>query len=483
MYVSARLPGLCDASASKGIGAVMEIQELWRVIRQRWRVVVVVTLICVCLSLAWSLAGPVSYRAQGRVIISTSGSLGTASDAFSGEQVSVERAPTYAQLLRGPEVAARASQKLSGRISSQTIQHSIDARVNSRQPMVTVTATSPSANDAVQIVSAAELGLQQYVLEVERPGRDGSRAWVVLGGDVPTVARAGNPVRDAALAALIGIVLGSLLAVYRDRTDPIVKSAGQLAGVGLTYRGTIVADDDPSSLRDRFWRLAVSCAVKGEPDTDTLEVGIGGALNRVGGTGRILVVGVDPDSEALFIAQGLAAGLVACGGEVTLIDAVSRQRGRGTSGLSDVVEGSCAWAECRGRTGLDRLWQMDIGTKGDSLPALLIDGKDTKRRLVLSDAQERAVIAAPSIAHSHVAVALTSLADASLVVVRQGKSQICDVVEAKMTLEAMRIPAIGMVLLTGEVPEERAEHPHDDRAYALLGAPGEGNHSATPEKS
>ena len=94
----------------------MEIQELWRVFRQRWRVVVVVTLICVCLSLAWSLGGPVSYRAQGRVMISTSGSLGTASDALNGEQVSVDRAPTYAQLLRGPEVAARASQKLQGLI-------------------------------------------------------------------------------------------------------------------------------------------------------------------------------------------------------------------------------------------------------------------------------------------------------------------------------------------------------------------------------
>jgi capsular polysaccharide biosynthesis protein len=468
---------------SKGIGAVVEIQELWRVIRQRWRVVLVVTLICACLSLAWSLAKPASYSAQGRVIISTSGSLGTATDAFSGEQVSVERAPTYAQFLRGPEVAARASQKLSGRISPQTIQHSIDARVNSRQPMVVVTATSPSANDAVQIVSAAELGLQQYVLQVERPGRDGSRAWVVLGGDVPTVARVGNPVRDAALATLIGIVLGSLLAVYRDRTDPIVKSAGQLARVGLTYRGTIVADAAPSSLRDRFWRLAVGCVLKSEPDADTLEWGAGGRLIRVGGTGRILVVAVDPDSQALFIAQGLAAGLVGCGGEVTLIDAVSRQQGHGTTGLSDVVDGSCAWAECRARGALDRLWQMGIGSKGDSLPALLINGEDTKRRLVLSDAQERAIIAAPSIVHSHVAVALTTLADAALVVVRQGKSQICDVVEAKMTLEAMRIPAIGMVLLTGEVPNERAEHPNEDRAYALLGVAGEGNFSATPEKT
>jgi capsular polysaccharide biosynthesis protein len=462
----------------------MEIQELWRVIRQRWRVVVVVTLICACLSLAWSLAGPVSYRAQGRVIISTSGSLGTANDALDGEQVSVERAPTYAHFLRGPEVAARASQKLQGLISAQTIQNSIDARINTRQPMVTVTATSPRANDAVQIVSAAELGLQQYVLEIERPGRDGSLTGVVLSGDIPTVARVGNPARNAVLAVLVGIVLGSLLAVYRDRTDPIVKSAGQLADAGLTYRGTIMADDEAPSLREGFRRLAVGCAVPGQHDTSTLEVDVDGRLISVGSTGRILVVGVDPDCDALFIAQGLAAGLVACGRKVTLIDAVSGQSLGGTGGLSDVVDGSRAWAECRTRTGLDQLWQMDTGTKGDSLLSLLIDGKDTKRRrLALSDGQEHAVIAAPSIVHSAVAMALTSVADASLVVVRQGKSQISDVVEAKMTLEAMGVSAIGMVLLTGEVSDEPAEHLLGDRADAVLCPDGEVTASATTEKA
>jgi capsular polysaccharide biosynthesis protein len=443
----------------------VEIQELWRVARQRWRVVVVVTLICVCLSLAWSLAGPVSYRAQGRIMVSTSGSLGTADDAYHGEQVSVDRAPTYAQLLRGPEVAARASQKLQGGISAQTIQSSIDARINSRQPMVVVSATSPRANDAVQIVSAAELGLQQYVLEIERPGRDGSLTGVVLSGDIPTVARVGNPVRDAVLAALVGIVLGLLLAVYRDRTDPIVKSAGQLAGTGLTYRGTIVADDELASLREGFRRLAVGCAVTAEHDT-----------------GRVLVVGVDPDCDALFIAQGLATGLVACGREVTLIDAVSRHRLSGTGGLSDVVDGSRAWAKCRTRTGLDQLWHMGIGTKGDSLPALLIDSKDTKRRLA-SYVEEHVIIAAPSIVHSALSVALTSVAQASIVVVRQGKSQISDVVEAKMTLEAMGVPAIGVVLVTGEVSEEPAEHLLGDRVDAALCPNGKVSTSATTEET
>lgn len=443
----------------------MEIQELWRVFRQRWRVVVIVTLVSVCLSLAWSLGGPVSYRALGRVMISTSGSLGTASDALDGEQVSVDRAPTYAQLLRGPEVAARASQKLHGLISAEKIENSIDARINSRQPMITVTVTSPSANDALQMVSAAELALQQYVLEIERPGRDGSMTGVVLSGDVPTVTRAGSPTTDAVLAALVGMVLGSLLSVYRDRTDPIVKSVGQLGGAGLTYRGTIKADDEPSALREGFRRLAVACAITGEHNT-----------------ARILVVGVDPDCESLFIAEGFATGLVACGREVTVVDAISKRPSRGPGGLSDVVDGSRDWAACRTPTELDRLWEMNIGTRGDLLTALLIDSKDTKRRLA-SYVEEHVVVAAPSIVDSALAVALTSVAHASLVVVRQGKSRTVDVIEAKMTLEAMGVPAIGMVVLTGEVARSPAEHLPGAHADAVLCPSGEADPAATHEET
>lgn len=457
----------------------MEIQELWRVFRQRWRVVTVVTLICVCVSLSWSLAGPVSYKAQGSIIISTSGSLGTADDAYNGEQVSVERAPTYAQFLRGPEVAARASQKLHGHISARTIQDSIDARINSRQPMIIVTATAPRADEAVEIASAAELGLQQYVSEIERPGFDGSMTGVVLSGDVPAVARVGNPVFAAILAGLAGIVLGSVLAVYRDRTDPIVKSPGQLAGADLTYRGTIAADAESPSLREAFRRLAVSCVVAGKRDPDGLEVGLDGWLIRRGGTGRLLVVGVDPSCDAaVFVAQGLAAGLVACGNRVTLIDAVHQSAG-GTGGLSDVVDGSRPWAKCRAGTTLDQLWHMDIGTSGEALPALLIDCQDPKRRLALADGKEYAVIAGPSIVHSAVAVALTSIADASLVVVRQGKSQVHDVVEAKMTLEAMGVPAVGMVVVAGEVPDKPVEHLLTDRPDATHRVGGEANSPAT----
>src|SRR3954467_7411146 len=130
----------------------MEIQELWRVIRERWRIVAVMTLACLSLVLGWALIAPASYEAQSNVIISTSGSLGTASEAQYGLEVSVERAPTYAQLLQGPEVAARASKILQGAIPAKIIQDSVDARISARLPMLIVTARSPRANDAVQIV-------------------------------------------------------------------------------------------------------------------------------------------------------------------------------------------------------------------------------------------------------------------------------------------------------------------------------------------
>jgi Mrp family chromosome partitioning ATPase len=289
---------------------------------------------------------------------------------------------------------------------------------------------------------------------------------VALTGDIPTVARLGSPVRNAVLAGLLGVVLGTLLAVYRDRTDPIVRGAGQLAGSGLRYRGTITADDDPPAVPDAFRRLAVGCVVTEERHV-----------------GRILVVGVDEGCDALFIAAGLVAGLAACGRRVTLVDAVSGESLRQSGGFSDVVDGSYSWSECQVRNGSDHSWQMDIGTKGDSVDALLINGTDTKRRLPVSGAQEHIIIAAPSITHTSLAVALTAVADGALVVVKERSSHVSDVLEAKRTLDAMEIPVIGMVLVSGTAGEEQIKQVRDHRVDFTSSPNGEVRSSTAAGKA
>lgn len=407
----------------------MEIQELWRVVTQRWRIVLTSMLLCVSLALAWSLAGPLSYTAQGRVIISTFGSLGTASDAYSGEQVSEQRAPTYAQLLRGPEIANRAAKRLNGEISPDAIERSIDARIVSRLPMVVVTSTMPSANDAVRVVAAVEQAFQQYVQEIERPGRDGSLTAVRLSGDVPTVVRDGNPLRDCVLAVLAGLLLGTAVAIYRDRTDPVVRSAGQVATVGLGYLGTVDTTADSAALGEVFRRAAVECAAPGR------EVSVR----------RILVVGVDQATDTAFVGRGLVHGLAACGRKATLVNAAT---GEGSEpGLSDVLEGSRQWEECTRATSKN-VWEMGAGTKAASLDSVLIAGENADNFPTLED-EDHVVIAGPSIVHSSVAVALTLVADSVICVGRLGMTRVSDVQEARLALEAMKCAAAGLILLKG----------------------------------
>jgi capsular polysaccharide biosynthesis protein len=423
----------------------MEIQELARVIGQRWRIVGMAMLLSVVLALSWSLASPVNYRATGRVIIATSGSLGTASDAYSGEQVSVQRAPTYAQLLTGREVAARAAEKLHGAISPQTIQDSIDAQITARLPMVVITATSRNANEAVQIVAAAEQGLQEYVKEIERPGKDGSLTSVVLSGDPPVVTRVNHSVRNATIAGLIGLLLGIILAVYRDRTDPIVKSGGQVTARGFVYRGTVAADAEPAERAEALRRIAVGLLCSEELPA-----------------ARILVVGVDRECDTVFTSRGLGSAMAACGRPVTIVDGVGLHGPERRPGLSDVFADSLTWRRCLLETTAPNLYEIGYGTKGVGLDVLLLDGRDMKQRLPLDDPREQIVIAAPSIVHSPVAVALTTVADAALLVVRRGQSKVSDVDEAKTALEAMGVRSLGMILVTGEAAADGGLHvtPH-----------------------
>ncbi|QZY47786.1 hypothetical protein [Mycolicibacterium austroafricanum] len=409
----------------------MEIQELWRVMTHRWRVVLTTVLVCVSVALAWALAGPVTYTAAGNVVISTYGSLGTANDAFAGEQVSQQRAPTYAQLLRGPEIAARASALLNGEISPKTIDDAVDARIVSRIPLVTVTATMPSPNDAVRVVVAVERAFQQYVNEIERPGRDGSLTAVRLSGDPPSVVRNGNPVRDALLSVLLGLILGTVLAVYRDRTDPIVRSPGQIAGLGFRHLGSIDVCQGHPVAGDAFRRLAVECA--------RLDCSADMAA-RV-----ILVTGCEPgDDSPSLIAAGLAKGITDCGRPAAL---VSASPGDGTSrgGLSDVLEGEQSWSDCVS-VGPAGVAVMDSGTKGGALDRIVLAMGPKARLPEPSKPGVCTVIEGPSIVHSSITVALTAVVDRALIVATRGRTKVDDLLEAKLTLEAMNTPIAGLVL-------------------------------------
>lgn len=418
----------------------MEIQEFLRVIRHRWRVVVISVLMCVSIVLAWSLAGPVEYTAQGRVMIATYGSLGTAVDAYSGERVAQLKAPTYAQLIQGSEVSNRAAQALGGRFSPEVIHSAVNARISAAMPMLVVTATASTPDDAVRILATVEQVFQQYVAQLEQPGRDGSLTGVNLTNDPPSVARVGDPLTSAALAGLCGLVIGISLALYRDRTDQIIRNAGQIARTGLPYLGMIAMPGGRRQARTQdgiFRRIAVQCALNGQrrvPD-------------------QVLVTGIDTTSKvpSSHIAGGLAAGFTAYGRTVTLVHACGSNGPESEScnekGLSDILIGASQWADSAQETEIRRLSEVAIGSQPQDIDALIVQRTLGGHPTVFDTGSDHTVVAGPVIS-SPSAIALAANVRSCLLVVTYQRSKCDELAEAVHILRGLGVEVIGVVAVT-----------------------------------
>lgn len=413
----------------------MEVQEIWRIIGERWRVIVSAVLLAVSLALAWTLAGPVQYRAQARIMISTFGSLGTAMDAYNGERIAQLRAPTYAQLLRGPEIAARAATALGPRFTPELIEGSLDARISAAVPMVVLTAKAKTPDDAARIVTMVAQVFADYVKELEQPGRDGSLTAVRLTSDPPEVSRANNPVTAAGLAALAGLAAGIVIALYRDRMDQVLRNPGQLARVGLRYRGVVrFGDVDGGDAQESFRKLAVECITNDN---------LGGA--------RLMVSGVDAAAPALDVARGLVAGFASYGRATVLVNAdPSDSEASHGPGLSEFLGGAASWQACLDSTTVRNATSVSVGLDGAHLDELLIRGSRAGLELPIGGDDGQLVVAAPPILTSPVSAALSGFVDACLLVVTLRSTLLSDLVEASMTLDALECRLAGVVVVTEE---------------------------------
>jgi receptor protein-tyrosine kinase len=408
----------------------MEIQELWRVLRERWLIVAIVTLLFLIGSLAWYFLRPLEYQAQSRVVVSTSGGTGTAVDAYAGERVAQLRTPSYSELLKGPEVALRASRKLNNEISPSVVHDAISTRIQPDQPLITVTAEASNPGTALRIVEAVQKSFQEYVAEIEKPGTTGALTSVEITADQPTVSSIVHWKRDTAIAGLIGLVLGTLIAVVRDRNDPVLRKAGQLSATGLSYLGTVKGSEDSST----------------DSREDCRRIALESLLNSDTHPTRLLVVGVDEQSSSWAVARGMAEALASCGKRVTLLDIESKAgHSNGRPGLTDYLGGIADWSECEVPSDIPNISEVGPGSDAENLDAYFLAERLPQVPLPLRRG-DYAVIAGPSIVHTSAAVALASVADAGLLVAMLKSSRIADVNEARYILEAMKLAALGVVL-------------------------------------
>ena len=318
-------------------------------------------------------------------------------------QASSSLAKTYAFIFESREMALKAIErtKLSSYEERAQNQQLISTSIEQESPLMTVTATADSPEDAYKIsVAMADLIPDCSALI---PG--GSTVIVVEPSQVPT--SPSSPKKK--LYAAIGFVLGFGISA--------------IAVIILKDRNKFVGDKD--ELEDRFEIPAFIDVQNVMP------------LTPRSGSRAIGIMDVEDGSQAAAYALALAESYVTRGGRVLLIDGDndSSACGRllGTSwatGLSDILSGTRTASDVVHHLGSERLDFIASGKHADDF-ALKVGGAQMDSLLTaLKSEYDCIVISIPSVLSDGSALALAGGANKAFLSVRAGKTRKPDVAEA-----------------------------------------------------
>ncbi|AWB91200.1 polysaccharide biosynthesis tyrosine autokinase [Aeromicrobium chenweiae] len=208
----------------------MGLQDYLRIFRDRWLTICATTIVAVLIALIVTASATPMYKSSSRLFVTTAQS--GSSDAYQGGLFSQQRVKSYANLLTGEEISRRVVEKLNLDESPRSLSSRISASVQPDTVVLTISVVDPSPTQARRLAQATAQEFVTYVAELETtPGksRPPVKASIVDRATTPAGAFSPRPLRNLAVALVLGLLAGCGLAVLRDRLDNRVRSEDDLA--------------------------------------------------------------------------------------------------------------------------------------------------------------------------------------------------------------------------------------------------------------
>ena len=225
----------------------MTIQEVLRLLRAQWIIVVATTALAVGGAVAVTMLTTPLYQASTRLFVSTTAG-GSVDAVYTGSRFSQERVVSYTELLMGETLAQRTIAKLGLDMSPTELSAKVKATAKTDTVLINVAVRDESPSRARDIADALSDEFVAMVRELETP-QDGTtpdaRVVVLEHASIPKEPVAPEPIRNLAIGLAAGVLLGIGLALLRDRLDNTVKDQEileEITGVGLF--GSIPLDKD-----------------------------------------------------------------------------------------------------------------------------------------------------------------------------------------------------------------------------------------------
>ena len=291
--------------------------------------------------------------------------------------------------------------------------------------------------------------LQRYK-EIGVAGGIGSAvASVIDGATAPGGAFSPSLYLNLLIGALLGLIVGLLTAIALEFINDTIKSPDDVrAKLGLAFLGGVPptkaarpVDDlrEPtSSLSEAYLSIATAMQFVTE----------GGAPKT------LLVTSTRPAEGKSTSAWGLAQSFARLGRSVLMVDADMRRpaffTGKQDVGLSHLLTNASSLSEHVLRTDVDNLWMMPAGTIPPSPPELLASARFASLLTDASETFDIVIIDGPPVLGLADSPLLSSVAQATLMVVESGRTRTRAAIEAQNRLRTAGAHMTGAVLVRYE---------------------------------
>jgi capsular exopolysaccharide synthesis family protein len=439
----------------------VELRSGLRLLREHWLLISAITVIAVAAAafLTWNQTP--QYTSRVKFFISAWSDSSDAASAYQGSLLSEQKVKSYAELLRTRQVMDSVIDDLSLDISPDELADKVTTAVVPDTSLLEATVTDASAETARRIARSIgdEFAAIVPTLENSGSGHAAVKVTVVDEAELATVPVTPKPVRNLALASVVGLFAGIGLAAARRALDTTVKSAEELERhTGVPTLGVVAADrkltkaplclHDPHGLRAEEVRKIRTNLQFVDVDRPHRVILVSGALGSEGKT---------------TTACNLAISMVEAGKRVILIDADLRKPRAASflglpngAGLTDVLVGRTSLDAVVQPWGTDFLKVLSSGSTPPN-PSELLGSQHMAGLLEeLRSSYEVVVVDGPPLLRVADAAATATSCDGVLMVVRHGRTRQEQLREALDSLRNVNVPVLGTVLNFAPPPKHKS---------------------------